>query len=34
TLAGATLAALPMILIFLFLQRYFVRGLRVGALKE
>ena len=32
-MAGATLAALPMVLIFLLLQRYFMEGLTVGALK-
>lgn len=32
-MAGATLAALPMVIIFLLLQRYFLEGLTVGALK-
>ncbi len=32
-MAGATLAALPMILIFFLLQRYFMEGLTVGAVK-
>lgn len=32
-MAGATLAALPMMIIFLFMQRYFMEGLTVGALK-
>lgn len=32
-MAGATIAALPMVLIFLSLQRYFLEGLTVGALK-
>ena len=32
-MAGATLAALPMVIIFLLLQRYFMEGLTVGALK-
>jgi multiple sugar transport system permease protein len=31
--AGAGLAALPMILFFLFFQRYFLSGVRMGALK-
>ena len=32
-MAGATLAALPMVIIFLLLQRYFMEGLTVGAIK-
>lgn len=32
-LAGATLAALPMIIVFLVFQPYFLRGITVGALK-
>ena len=32
-MAGATFGALPMIAIFLFFQKYFVRGLTVGAVK-
>jgi len=32
-MAGATLAALPTIVIFLAFQRYFVQGVTVGALK-
>ena len=32
-MAGATLAALPMVIIFFLLQRYFMEGLTVGALK-
>jgi multiple sugar transport system permease protein len=31
--AGAALAALPMILFFLFFQRYFLSGVRMGAIK-
>jgi len=33
TMAGATLAALPMIVLFLALQRYFLKGLTVGSVK-
>ena len=32
-MAGATIAAVPMILVFLFSQRYFLKGITVGALK-
>jgi raffinose/stachyose/melibiose transport system permease protein len=32
-MAGLTIAALPMILVFLVAQRYFIRGLAAGALK-
>lgn len=32
-MAGATFAAVPMILVFLFFQRYFLRGITVGAVK-
>ncbi len=32
-MAGATLAALPLMLIFMFLGRYFVRGMSAGAVK-
>jgi len=32
-MAGATYAAVPMILVFLFFQRYFLRGITVGAVK-
>ncbi len=32
-MAGATLAALPLIVIFMFLGRYFIRGLSAGAVK-
>jgi ABC-type glycerol-3-phosphate transport system permease component len=32
-MAGGTFGAIPMILFFLFFQRYFVQGLMVGALK-
>jgi multiple sugar transport system permease protein len=31
--AGAALAALPMIVFFLVFQRYFLEGVRMGALK-
>lgn len=34
TMAGAALAAVPMIVLFLALQRYFLQGLTLGALKE
>lgn len=32
-MAGATYAAIPMIVVFLFFQRYFLRGVTVGAIK-
>ena len=32
-MAGATLIALPLLVMFLFLGRYFVKGLAAGALK-
>lgn len=32
-MAGATLIALPLFIIFLFLSRYFIKGLAAGALK-
>lgn len=32
-MAGATLAAVPMIIVFLFSQRFFLKGITVGALK-
>jgi len=32
-MAGAALSALPMIAIFFSFQRYFVQGLRLGAVK-
>ena len=32
-MAGATLAALPLVIIFMFLGRYFIRGLSAGAVK-
>ncbi len=32
-MAGAAFAAIPMIIIFLFFQRYFLRGITVGAVK-
>ena len=31
--AGAVIALVPVILIFIFLQRYFIRGLTEGATK-
>lgn len=34
TMAGAALAAIPMIVLFLTLQRYFLRGLTLGGVKE
>jgi ABC-type glycerol-3-phosphate transport system permease component len=33
-MAGTVLAALPMILVFLFMQRQFIEGMTAGALKE
>lgn len=33
-MAGATVAAIPMILIFLLFQNYFTRGISIGAVKE
>jgi multiple sugar transport system permease protein len=32
-MAGATIAAVPMIVVFLFFQRYFLKGITVGAIK-
>ena len=32
-MAGATVAFLPMLLVFVMFQRYFVKGISVGALK-
>jgi multiple sugar transport system permease protein len=32
-MAGATIAAVPMIVVFLFFQRYFLRGITIGAVK-
>jgi multiple sugar transport system permease protein len=32
-MAGATIAAVPMIIVFLFFQRYFLKGITVGAIK-
>ena len=32
-MAGATLAFIPMLLIFLFFQDYFIKGITVGAVK-
>lgn len=32
-MAGATIAAIPMIVVFLFFQRYFLRGITIGAVK-
>ncbi|MDR7238821.1 carbohydrate ABC transporter permease [Neobacillus drentensis] len=33
-MAGATVAAVPMLLIFIFFQKYFTKGLSIGAVKE
>ncbi len=33
-MAGATVAAIPMLLIFVLFQRYFTRGISIGAVKE
>lgn len=33
-MAGATVAAIPMLIIFLLFQKYFTRGISVGAVKE
>jgi multiple sugar transport system permease protein len=32
-MAGATIAALPMIIVFIFFQRYFLKGITIGAVK-
>jgi multiple sugar transport system permease protein len=32
-MAGATIAAVPIIIVFLFFQRYFLRGITIGAVK-
>lgn len=32
-MAGASIAAVPMIIVFLYFQRYFLRGITIGALK-
>jgi len=32
-MAGASIAAIPMIIVFLFFQRYFLRGITIGAIK-
>ncbi len=32
-MAGAVLAAIPVVLVFLAFQRYFLRGVTVGAVK-
>jgi ABC-type glycerol-3-phosphate transport system permease component len=34
TMAGSTIAALPMIVVFLFMQRRFIEGLTAGAVKQ
>lgn len=33
-MAGATMSAIPMLIIFIFCQRYFVKGIATGAVKE
>lgn len=33
-MAGATVASLPMLIIFIFFQRYFTKGITMGAVKE
>jgi multiple sugar transport system permease protein len=33
-MAGATVAAIPMLLIFVLFQQYFTRGISIGAVKE
>lgn len=33
-MAGATVAAIPMIIIFIFFQRYFTKGISIGGVKE
>jgi multiple sugar transport system permease protein/putative chitobiose transport system permease protein len=33
TFAGATIATVPLIILFLFLQRYFVRGIALTGVK-
>jgi ABC-type glycerol-3-phosphate transport system permease component len=33
-MAGTVLTALPMIIVFLFMQRQFIEGMTAGALKE
>lgn len=33
-MAGATVAAIPMLVIFIFFQRYFTRGISIGGVKE
>lgn len=33
-MAGATVAAIPMLLIFIFFQQYFTRGITIGSIKE
>ena len=32
-MAGATLSAVPMIIIFLYFQKYFIKGITVGGVK-
>jgi multiple sugar transport system permease protein len=32
-MAGASLAAIPMIIVFFAFQKYFLQGLRIGAVK-
>ncbi len=33
-MAGATVAAIPMLVIFIFFQKYFTRGISIGGVKE
>lgn len=33
-MAGATVAAIPMLIIFIFFQKYFTRGISIGGIKE
>jgi ABC-type glycerol-3-phosphate transport system permease component len=33
-MAGGALSVLPMLILFIFLQRYFMSGLTLGAVKE
>ncbi|EGG32393.1 hypothetical protein [Paenibacillus sp. HGF5] len=33
-MAGATVAAIPMLIIFIMFQKYFTSGISIGAVKE